>query len=525
MENKLHLDQVKVRLARETAGIIAEQLHTWIGEYTTTTTERAVARLMGIDGVDDGGVPLPNVMVEHLLRAGVLDRGLASWLARAIVVGKGSPQEIAEKLVCGDLQVEDVADMPIEKWKETAAELARQGAAKIRATRKRREEMKENAAAPGKPMLYVIVATGNIYEDAVQAGAAAKQGADIVAVIRHTGQSLLDYVPYGPTTEGFGGTYATQENFRIVRKALDQAGEEAGRYIQLVNYASGLCMPEISVMGAIERLDMMLNDAMYGILFRDINMKRTFIDQHFSRMINAYAGIIINTGEDNYLTTADAFEQGHTVLASQFINEQLALRSGLQEEQIGLGHAFEIDPAMEDGLIMEIAQAQLCRELFPRAPLKYMPPTKHVTGDIFRTYLVNGMFNLVSIMTGQEIQLLGMLTEAIHTPFISDRYLSIANGRYIFNNARSLGEELFFKEGGRIQARAKKLLDDACVMLQEIEKIGLEQAMEKGFFADIKRTASGGKGGAGVIAKHRDYYNPFTKIFMNNSTAHQEGGS
>jgi beta-lysine 5,6-aminomutase alpha subunit len=58
------------------------------------------------------------------------------------------------------------------------------------------------------------------------------------------------------------------------------------------------------------------------------------------------------------------------------------------------------------------------------------------------TYLVNGMYNLVSVLTGQEIQLLGMLTEAIHTPFISDRYLSIANSSYIFNNARNLGKKL-----------------------------------------------------------------------------------
>ena len=96
-------------------------------------------------------------------------------------------------------------------------------------------------------------------EDVVQAKAAAKAGADVVAVIRTTGQSLLDFVPYGPTTEGFGGTYATQENFSIMRKALDEVGEELGRYIMLVNYASGLCMPEIAAMGALERLDMMLN--------------------------------------------------------------------------------------------------------------------------------------------------------------------------------------------------------------------------------------------------------------------------
>jgi len=225
-------------------------------------------------------------------------------------------------------------------------------------------------------LLYLIVATGNIYEDITQASAAAKQGADVIAVIRTTGQSLLDYVPYGATTEGFGGTYATQENFRLMRAALDAVGEETGRYIRLCNYCSGLCMPEIAAMGALERLDVMLNDALYGILFRDINMQRTLIDQAFSRRINAFAGVIINTGEDNYLTTADAVEEAHTVLASQFLNEQLALQAGLPAQQMGLGHAFEISPEVTNGFVLELAQAQMTREIFPQAPLKYMPPTK-----------------------------------------------------------------------------------------------------------------------------------------------------
>ena len=114
-----------------------------------------------------------------------------------------------------------------------------------------------------------------------------------------------------------------------MRELLVKVGEEMGRYIRLCNYCSGLCMPEIAAMGAFEGLDVMLNDALYGILFRDINMQRTLVDQNFSRAINAYAGVVINTGEDNYLTTADAVEEAHTVLASQFLNEQFALRAGL----------------------------------------------------------------------------------------------------------------------------------------------------------------------------------------------------
>ena len=131
----------------------------------------------------------------------------------------------------------------------------------------------------------------------------------------------------------------------------------------------------------------MLNDALYGILFRDINMQRTLIDQYFSRVINGFAGVIINTGEDNYLTTADAFEQAHTVLASDLINEQLAFAAGLPEEQMGLGHAFEMTPDLENGFLYELAQAQMIREIFPKAPLKYMPPTKFMTGNIFRGHI------------------------------------------------------------------------------------------------------------------------------------------
>ena len=88
-------------------------------------------------------------------------------------------------------------------------------------------------------------------------------------------------------------------------------------------------MPEIASLAGLERLDMMLNDSMYGILFRDINPIRTFVDQRFSRQVHARAGIIINTGEDNYLTTADAIEAAHTVTVSQLLNEYFAKEAGL----------------------------------------------------------------------------------------------------------------------------------------------------------------------------------------------------
>lgn len=512
--SKLNLNQNLIDSSRNAAKNIAEEVQRFIDDHTTASTERTIVRLLGVDGVDEIDKPLPNVVVDNIIEGGGLERGAAYWIGNAVLSTGLTPQKIAEKVAIGEIDITKIPAEDEEKIKETVGEIAKKTVDKIVENREKREDYLNTIGEGKKPYLYVIVATGNIYEDIIQAQAAARQGADVVAVIRTTGQSLLDYVPYGPTTEGFGGTYATQENFKLMRRALDEVGEEVGRYIRLTNYCSGLCMPEIAAMGALERLDMMLNDALYGILFRDINMQRTLVDQYFSRVINGFAGIIINTGEDNYLTTDDAVEAAHTVLASQFINEQFALKAGIPEEQMGLGHAFEMDPEVENGFLMELAQAQMAREIFPKAPLKYMPPTKFMTGNIFKGHIQNAMFNMVSIMTNQGIQLLGMLTEAIHTPHLHDRYLAIENAKYVFNNARSLGDEIEFKEGGIIQSRAQEVLNKAEELLTQIEKEGLFKTIEEGKFGGVKRLRTGGKGLNGVAKKDRGYFNPFIELML-----------
>ena len=511
-KSKVGLDFAEVEHARAVAKKIAGQVQDFVEDYTTVAVERTLCRFLGIDGIDENEVPMPNVVVEDLKSKGVLGEGVMYYVGNAMVETGKTPQQIAEAIAAGAM---DITKMPAHAKEEIDKALEPAITAtieKVRGNRLRREKYIETIGEGSKPYLYIIVATGNIYEDVVQAQAGARQGADIIAVIRTTGQSLLDYVPYGATTEGFGGTFATQENFRIMRKALDEVGEEVGRYIRLCNYCSGLCMPEIAAMGALEGLDVMLNDALYGILFRDINMQRTLIDQYMSRIINGFAGVIINTGEDNYLTTADAYEEAHTVLASDLINEQLALMAGLPEEQMGLGHAFEMDPMLTNGFLYELAQAQMIREIFPKAPLKYMPPTKFMTGNIFRGHIQDALFNVIGQWTHQGLQLLGMPTEAIHTPFMSDRYLSIENAKYIFNNMRDIGEEVEFKEGGIIKSRAQEVLHNATTLLETMESEGLFTALEKGIFANVKRPKTGGKGLDGVTLKGKHYFNPFVEL-------------
>ncbi len=504
----IELNKNQINYVKKVAKDISLDVQQFIDLHSSVSTERALLRLYGVDGVDEQNIPIVNTVVDKLKQQEVINDGITFNIAKAMVHKQRNITEICE-LICNDaINFKDLPSISKTTLDLTIKSLNKSAIGILERTAKNKQAKIDKLKLGPKPWKYLIVATGNIYEDRTQAKSAVNSGADIIAVIRSTAQSLLDYVPYGATTEGFGGTFATQENFKIMRKALDEASDESGRYVRLVNYSSGLCMAEIAACAAFEDLDMLLNDSMYGVLFRDINIKRTLIDQYFSRLICSKANIIINTGEDNYLTTSDAIESAHTVIASQLINEAMGKTALLDDKLLGLGHAFEINPEVENSFLYELAHAQLSRQLFPNAPLKYMPPTKYKSTDIFFSHCQDAMFNLASVTTGQEIHLAGILTEAIHTPFMQDRAKSLKNINYIFNTAKDLGSEIEFKKDGFIQKRAQEVLDKSEKLLEEISSMGLFKAVSKGVFADIKRSENGGKGLEGVFKKSKQYINP-----------------
>ena len=519
MSSKLGLDPAIVSGCRQAAKRIAEEVFEQISTRTTVSVERSVTRLLGVDGADELEVPLPNVLVERVADRGGLGRGIAYWLGNAMLQTGRTPQQIAEAVSAGELDLCALETAEEGAIHDRVSEECAMRIGEINARFEQRRAMRERLGDAPTPLRYVLTATGDVYEDVVHAKAVAEAGGDIVAVIRSTAQSLLDYVPYGPTTEGYGGTFATQANFRIMRAAMDEWSEQHGRYVRLSSFCSGLCMSEIATMGAWEGFDNMVNDALYGILYRDINIVRGLIDQRISRMINGYFGVVINTGEDNYLRTAEAVEAAPSVTASQFINYQLARESGVPDSQIALGDAFEIDVPVRNGLLYEWAQAQLTRELFPDCPVKYMPPTRHMDGNLFRTHAADTLFNLVTVATGQGIQTIGVPTEGIFTPHIHDRVLGLQNVDYVFNAAADLGEEIEFKPGGIIQTRAQEVLAGAHELLERIAEEGLFAAIERASFGDVSRRLDEGRGIEGIVEVKDGYFNPVLELMAQASYA------
>ncbi len=118
MKSKLNLDPKVVDSARQHAANIAHDMQDFIDRHTTVSTERTIVRLLGVDGVDDVDTPLPNVVVDQLKETGALPTGAAYWIGNAMVQTGKSPQEIAEEMAAGKLDITKLATCSQEEAAE-----------------------------------------------------------------------------------------------------------------------------------------------------------------------------------------------------------------------------------------------------------------------------------------------------------------------------------------------------------------------------------------------------------------------
>jgi beta-lysine 5,6-aminomutase alpha subunit len=127
------------------------------------------------------------------------------------------------------------------------------------------------------------------------------------------------------------------------------------------------------------------------------------------------------------------------------------------------------------------------------------------------------MADVVGRVTGQSIQLLGMMTEAMHNPFLMDRYVALKTADYVYRAWRSMGGELQFRPGGVVESRARETLGKALHLLEEVAAEGLMAAIGKARFGDVARREDGGKGLSGVVPREAGYFNPFLDVLEGRS--------
>jgi len=191
-------------------------------------------------------------------------------------------------------------------------------------------------------------------------------GTQVVAVDKNTGQRVIgavdasgDYVIFGLRPS----TYTVTVPGRDAQTTTVLVGQTA-----VVDFAQGPAIETVTVSATRRTREVRTQTVATNITPEQIENlpqnKRNFLS--FAALA---PGVQVSPGENAQVQAG--------AIASQFVNEAFAKRAGLVEEQLGLGHAYEINPRIEDSFLLEIAQAQLIRQIFDKHPIKWMPPTKH----------------------------------------------------------------------------------------------------------------------------------------------------
>src|SRR5215470_13862633 len=180
MQTRLNLDPAVVRETRELAARAGAPIVEMAKTHTTVSVERAVLRLAGLTGAGSDGMPWVNHLVDAVRQATGLEHGVALPVWHALLAaGHDNLAALAEAAALGKVQFRVPAGADAAPARAAAHAALRGGIGRIDANRARRQEMIDKTAEPAKPWIYLIVATGDIYEDIPQAQAAAREGADV----------------------------------------------------------------------------------------------------------------------------------------------------------------------------------------------------------------------------------------------------------------------------------------------------------------------------------------------------------
>lgn len=508
---KLTLDRDQIDQCRELSEKIVHPIQKYIDLHSSIAVERSVIRLLGMNGSNENGLPYPNLILEKLDRR-KLSQGIATWIGAAkLKFPRLGGQKLAQKIADGSIDLNRFQEPPNEKVKSALKSWVQEGVRQVESARKRNDKIRFRNKARLNPVTSIQIGSGNIEEDQRQAISLANSGSDIISLLRVSGQSLLESVPDGLTTDFQKGTPFTQSNINALAKELEAYGKENKTYVGLKVDTTGLCSPELAAISSFEGVGYAKSCAFYGPLFRDINIKRNLIDQFFSRRILAKAGVVINTSENHYLNFLDAYEYSPYVLASHFINEQFAKNANIKEDAIGLQHAAEYDPQEEDHLLYQIAMAQLLRDIFPRQPLKLTAPTRFKNQDSAYGDALNHSFYLIGLLTRQPHLELGFASGAQPAGF-HEFFQTFKNFYFFQKGLSSVYDEINYTDNGKITRSARTILETCFELMKKIMEVGFFESFEQGIFLGKKRFKDDGIGFDGVFQKDRRYYNPFLDL-------------
>ncbi|MDB3566557.1 LuxR family transcriptional regulator [Clostridioides difficile] len=380
------------------------------------------------------------------------------------------------------------------------------------------------------PVITTEIASGRFEYDIRRMRMAAHHGADHLMVIRTAGQSHFDGLIEG-TPQGIGGVPITRKQVRAQRKALDFIEEEVGRPINYHSYVSGVAGPEVAVMFAEEGVNGAHQDPQYNVLYRNINMVRSFVDACEAKKIMAFANIAQIDGAHNANATArEAWKVMPELMVQHALNSIFSEKIGIDKSNICLSTVPPTAPPAPC-LKIDLPYAVALRELFSDYKMRAQMNTKYMESSTREATVTHVLNLLTSVLTRADIQSTITPDEGRNVPWHIYNIEACDTAKQALVGMDGLMDMIELKDVGELRDKARELKERAVLYMEEISEVGgYFESVEQGFFVDsgnyperngdgISRKIKGGVGEGTVYEREEDYLAPVTAHFGYNNVA------
>jgi len=372
------------------------------------------------------------------------------------------------------------------------------------------------------------IASGRFEDDIRRMRMAAWHGADHLMVIRTAGQSHYDGLIEG-SPQGVGGVPITRKQVRAQRKALDIIEDEVGRPINFHSYVSGVAGPDIAVMFAEEGVNGAHQDPQYNVLYRNINMVRSFVDAAESKKIMAWADILQIDGAHNANATAMvAWKVMPELMVQHAINSLFSEKIGMKPGNIALSTVPPTAAPAPD-LKINLPYAKALRDFFDKYKMRAQMNTKYMESSTREATVTHVLNMMISKLTSADIQSTITPDEGRNVPWHMYNVEACDTAKQALIGMDGLLEMVDLKKDGYLPNKVRELKERAILFFEELlASGGYFQAVEDGFFIDsgiypernydgISRKINGGIGANTVFERDEDYFAPVTAHFGYNN--------
>ncbi len=380
------------------------------------------------------------------------------------------------------------------------------------------------------------IASGRFEDDLRRMRMAAWHGADHIMVIRTAGQSHIDGLIEG-TPEGVGGIPISRKQIRATRKALDAIEDEVGRPINFHSYVSGVAGPEIAVLFVEEGVNGCHQDPQYNLLYRNINMHRSFVDAAEAKRILAEGGLLQVDGAHNANATAkQAWKVTPELFVQHAVNTAFSRTAGMDAENIALS-TVPPTSAPAPKLRLDLPYAVALRELFKGYRFRAQQNTRYMESDMREATVNHVLDTLISRLTSADIQSTITPDEGRNIPWHYSNVAGIDTARQTLMGVDGLADMVALRDEGALPEKVRELKERAVLFLEEIvEGGGYYAAVEAGQFVDsgyfparngdgIARDPKGGVAAGTVILRDEGYGAPVCSHFGDSVFAEGDGAA